>query len=78
LPPNQAASVQSQQKINEKRGQIPEYRNTKDSSGKSRQLLADPFPKGLEMRAASSLRIRRVDPQIESNSVKLIVTSPRF
>ncbi len=80
LPPNQAASVQSQQKINEKRGQIPEYRNTKELIlRKSRQLLADPFPKGYgDAEPLLLCGSAEWTPQIESNSVKLIVTSPPF
>lgn len=46
LPPNQATSVTAQRRINAKRNQVPEYRDTRKLIlKKSRQLLADqPLP----------------------------------
>ena len=45
LPPNLATSIVAQQKINEKRNQIPEYRNTKELIlRKSKQLLRHSLP----------------------------------
>lgn len=42
LPPNQATSIERQRKINQKRSQIPEYRDTKKLIlGKTKSLLKD-------------------------------------
>jgi len=80
LPPNQAASFKSQEKINLKRKQTPEYRNTRALIlKKSRRLLRHPLPANyndpdprLFSESADST------PRIEDNSVKLVVTSPPF
>ena len=80
LPPNQAASVKSQLKINEKRGQTPEYRNTKEIIyRKSRQLLREKLPPNYGQNPFQ-INIGSVDstPEIESETVDLIVTSPPF
>lgn len=85
LPPNQAVSLASQIKINEKRGQIPERRHVPALIlRKSRQLLAD-----LDERHLYQLSVSAEDsflvtgsadgtPKIPSNSVALVVTSPPF
>ena len=80
LPPNQAASVKSQIKINEKRGQTPEYRNTKEILyRKSRQLLRDKLPLNYGQNSFQ-ININSADstPEIETEKVDLIVTSPPF
>ena len=80
LPPNQAASVASQRLINEKRGQTPEYRDTKKIlHKKSKQLLKDPLPPG-HTREAPILSVASADatPLIPDNRATLIVTSPPF
>jgi DNA methylase len=78
LPPNQAVSVDSQLKINERRNQTPDYRDVKAIiRKKSRNLLsaggrnsiADPL---LMTGNGSST------PQLKEASVTLIVTSPPF
>ena len=77
MPPNQAVSLQSQQRINEKREQTPTYRDTRKLiARKSRQLLRDQV-------CASDLSGRiwtgaadAVD--LPGASVDLIVTSPPF
>lgn len=78
LPPNQAVSLESQIKINEKRNQIADRRHVPDIIiKKSRNLLSSGFPiravHGPLMtgRAAST-------PALENASIKLIVTSPPF
>ncbi len=80
LPPNQAVSVESQRKINEKRRQAPEYRDTKQLiMKKTRQLLADALP--TDYPASSSLLLAKSaddTPEIAGSSVDLIVTSPPF
>jgi len=85
LPPNQAVSLESQIKINEKRGQIPERRHVPALIlRKSRQLLTD-----LDDQHRCQLSVSAEDsflvtgsadgtPKIPSNSVALVVTSPPF
>ncbi len=85
LPPNQAVSSESQIKINQKRDQIPDYRDVKKMILKK----SDALIKNLDIEYKSELR--RVGEnavflnsdagetkQIESDSVKLVVTSPPF
>jgi hypothetical protein len=85
LPPNQAVSVKSQRKINEKRNQTPPPR---DVHGiilkKSRQLLGDvtvAVRETLRKVADQALLITSQShdtPEIPSGSVDLVVTSPPF
>lgn len=80
MPPNQAATVKSQQKINEKRKQTPEYRNTKDILyRKSCQLLRDKLPNGYGQNQFQIFTgSADSTPKIRNESVDLIVTSPPF
>jgi hypothetical protein len=85
LPPNQAVSVQSQRKINEKRKQTPPPRDVvKIILKKSRQLLGDLDDRTREVlvRAGSKARLLTgpadATPQIPSGAVSLVVTSPPF
>ena len=85
LPPNQAVSAKSQQKINAKRNQTPPRRDVaKLILKKSRQLLGDCDPATRRVLAgagANSLLITSLaatTPQIPDNSVSLVVTSPPF
>ena len=85
LPPNQAVKPERQKKINEKRNQTPNYRNTKKLIlNKSKSLMRD-----LSQTDKESLKIiskggifstsdARVTPNIPSNLVNLTVTSPPF
>ena len=80
LPPNQATSVQAQQKINQKRGQTPEYRDTKQLIlKKSKQLLRHSIPDHF-WRDDARLFAESADQttQIRSDFVDLVVTSPPF
>ncbi len=80
LPPNLAASIASQRKINEKRNQKPEYRDTKALIyRKSKQLLRHNLPDHF-CREDAELLIESADntPQIPDESVDLVVTSPPF
>ena len=80
LPPNQAATIKSQAKINKKRNQVPEYRNTKEIiSKKTLSLLSDSFSKNTE-RLWSQFYSSSADKteSIKDNSVDLVVTSPPF
>jgi len=85
LPPNQAVSVVSQRKINEKRKQTPPPRDVcKIILKKSRQLLGDVSPEVREIlgRNAGKAQLHtgpaESTPGIRSNSVALVVTSPPF
>ncbi len=85
LPPNQAVSASKQREINEKLGQVPEYRDTKALiMRKSRQLLRDLRPEEAEAlrKAAKKALIISKDArktfEIPSDFVHLTVTSPPF
>jgi hypothetical protein len=85
LPPNQAVSVRSQRKINEKRNQTPPRRDLPAIIlKKSRQLLKDcdaTIRQTLGAVAADSMLLTRPaskTSKIVSNSVSLVVTSPPF
>ena len=80
LPPNQATTLNAQRKINAKRSQKPEYRNTKGLIlKKSKSLLRQKLPKNYNA-TTSTLLCRSADatPEIQNESVQLIVTSPPF
>ena len=85
LPPNQAVSQQSQQRINQKRQQIPEYRDThKIILDKTKSLLRtiSPAEKKDLKRTGKKARLltgdARSTPDIPDTSVQLTVTSPPF
>jgi hypothetical protein len=80
LPPNQATTLNAQRKINEKRQQKPEYRDTKELIiKKSKSLLRHELPHDYDL-TKSTLLCRSADatPEIPDASVQLIVTSPPF
>jgi hypothetical protein len=85
LPPNQAASTAAQIKINERRKQVPPRRDIRALMlAKTRSLLTDCDAAARATllrtanRAALLTRPARSTPQLRSNSVSLIVTSPPF
>ncbi len=85
MPPNQAVTVQVQQKINAKRNQTPPVRNvSRIILKKSKQLLGDCTQTErniLQTVAGKSLLLTGksdATPQIPSDSVSLAVTSPPF
>lgn len=85
LPPNQAISPERQKKINQKRKQKPEYRDTKKLIlKKTKSLLKDVAEKRrLELNevARSALFLTedaRSTPEIQTETVQLTVTSPPF
>lgn len=85
LPPNQAASPQSQRRINEKRGQVPPPRDVRAILlRKSKALLADVDPLGAPARASLAARAvlttgpAAAVPALADASVQLVVTSPPF
>jgi hypothetical protein len=78
LPPNQAVSVQSQQKINQRRNQTPVDRDVIALIlKKSRSLLSDgsmpPHPEAILTTSTA-----QSTPDIRDGSVTLVVTSPPF
>jgi hypothetical protein len=85
LPPNQAVSVKSQQKINAKRNQTPPRRDVpsiilkktrillRDCDPASRQVLA-----GVAPHAQLLTRPAAATPEIADQSIALVVTSPPF
>lgn len=85
LPPNQAVSPQRQIKINLKRNQVPEYRDIKSRIlRKSKSLVKDLKPVELANLRLARSRARflckhaQQTPELDSDSVKLTVTSPPF
>jgi hypothetical protein len=85
MPPNQAVSIKSQRRINERRQQTPDERNVAAIiSKKSRQLLGDltmPEQARLKAGAAQAQLITggsESTPAIADGSVSLVVTSPPF
>ncbi|MYF16012.1 MAG: site-specific DNA-methyltransferase, partial [Gemmatimonadetes bacterium] len=85
LPPNPAVSVDSQKKINEKRNQTPPLRDVKNlilkkthallkhCDNQTRHTLTSVFPQAKFLTQPSDSI-----PEIASNSVSLVVTSPPF
>ncbi len=85
FPPNQAVSIESQIKINQKRGQTPTYRDTKKIIiKKTKQLISDLTTDELHNLKAckdSAIYLNKLASQTEdisTNSVDLVVTSPPF
>jgi DNA methylase len=85
LPPNQAVSVKSQQKINADRNQTPPHRAVPHLIlKKSRVLLGDCEPAvrrtlaGVAGKALLLTQPAAATPEIRSDSVSLVVTSPPF
>lgn len=78
LPPNQAVSIESQRRINEKRNQTPPRRSVPALIlEKSRKLLCDGHP---PKTALASFHISSADNTVEipDESADLVVTSPPF
>jgi len=85
LPPNQAVSPERQIKINKKRHQKPEYRDVKIRILKKSKSLIRNLTiqqkdnlKKMGKTAIFLTKDTRSTPEIKSNSVQLIVTSPPF
>jgi len=85
LPPNQALTAAKQVEINHRRGQVPEYRDTRALIlKKTRQLLSgldDDGRRNLSGAAPSAHFLTgdaRRTPALPSDSVRLTVTSPPF
>lgn len=85
LPPNQAVKPNRQKKINEKRNQVPEYRNIKEIIlKKSKSLMRDLFPEDkdqlrkISKGALFTTSDARHTSAIPDDLVQLTVTSPPF
>jgi hypothetical protein len=85
LPPNQAVSVKAQRKINADRRQTPPRRNVPELILKKSRILlgdCDAAMRGALGAVAAKARLlnqaARSTPQIPSDSVALVVTSPPF
>jgi hypothetical protein len=85
LPPNQAVSQKSQQRINRKRSQVPEYRDTyRIILAKTKSLLrrlSGAETKSLTRAGKKAVLLTkdaRITPEIRDESVQLTVTSPPF
>jgi hypothetical protein len=85
LPPNQAVSQESQKRINVRRKQTPEYRNTHQLMvKKTKSLLRTVTPSNIRAlncsgkRAMFLMRDARQTPDIADETVQLTVTSPPF
>ena len=85
LPPNQAVSQKSQQRINRKRRQEPEYRDThRIIAAKTKSLLRSLTGAGRKNLARAGKKAMlltgdaRHTPGIRDNAVRLTVTSPPF
>jgi hypothetical protein len=85
LPPNQAASIEAQAKINAVRGQVPPRRDVRALiAAKTRSLLADCTGTTRTSLLRSARRATLLTgpagstPGIASGSVSLVVTSPPF
>lgn len=85
MPPNQAVSIEVQQKLNAKRDQTPPFRDVRQIIlKKSASLLGDcdgATSARLARRAADALLVTRQaasTPEIADASVDLVVTSPPF
>ena len=84
MPPNQAVSAEKQMKFNEKRMQVPEYKNTKEIIlKKSKDLL-----KNVDDQIRNRLKLISDNSQfltgdsrftkLKTNTVQLTITSPPF
>lgn len=78
LPPNQAVSVFSQRKINEKRRQSPPDRDLGKLILKKTAALLRDGPMGAHPRPILSTNAAQSTPAIKSGSIELVVTSPPF
>jgi len=85
LPPNQAVSPRSQERINKKRRQVPEYRDTHHiilSKSKSLLRTVSAAEKKNLLKAGKNARLltgdARSTPEIPDAGVQLTVTSPPF
>jgi hypothetical protein len=85
MPPNQAVSVKSQRRINERRNQTPPRREVPQLiARKSRALLKDVTPDirafldDVEKSARITIGDARSAPELSANSAELVLTSPPF
>ncbi len=77
LPPNQAASIESQRRINQRRNQTPPKRDVKTLIAKKSQSLLRHGELNYPGPVLTCTDARNTD-HIEDNAVDLVVTSPPF
>lgn len=78
LPPNQAVSIESQRRINEKRSQSPPRRLVPDIIYKKSVSLLSDGPLRSAFSAQFTIGSAEHTPTIAAHSVDLVVTSPPF
>ncbi len=78
LPPNQAASIANQIKINRKRHQVPPLRDISAIVLKKTRQLLDDGPPGAHPRASLGVGSSTNLAHVPTASVSLVVTSPPF
>lgn len=79
LPPNQAVSIESQRRINEKRQQVPPRRSVPDIIlKKSKSLLSDGYPAQAATDGKFVVGSAENAVGIPDATVQLVVTSPPF
>ncbi len=79
MPPNQAISVKSQQRINEKRNLTPPYRDIKNIILKKSKILLSELPKNYNQNEFVCYnKPAHLTNEIQVNSIDLIITSPPF
>lgn len=78
LPPNQAASIAAQKRINAKRGQTPPERDVAAILLKKSVALLRGAPAAVARRSLLLSASAEATPQIAAASVGLVVTSPPF
>jgi hypothetical protein len=85
LPPNQATSIERQIKINKKRNQKPEYRNTRERIMKKTKSLLRKLSdedicilNEIGKNAVFLTKDARETKEIDAESIQLTVTSPPF
>jgi hypothetical protein len=86
MPPNQAVSIESQKKINERRNQVPPRRDVVEIIKKKTRSLLSGYDWSARHQLVMNMKNRPLlltgdaekTPKIRSNSVHLVVTSPPF
>ena len=78
LPPNQAATIERQRKINRRREQEPPYRNVREIILKKSQTLLKGEPEKSRHNPIIGSAPAHDTPYIKDSTVDLIVTSPPF
>ncbi len=85
MPPNQAVSVETQRKINARREQVPRRRDVRKIVLRKTRSLLKHCDDVVRLRLGAKAKSAKIlthpshrTPELESSSVKLVVTSPPF